>query len=156
MPYEYTWKPNLIYAPESFTEGLFDAMGANSTTGEFSVVGNRHYLEGYNATRGVFRGTGASCPNAPVRFVDGEKVEDWISANSKALLGWDDPARGKGPGRNPGYTVYVLNTWDSAEARAILKPQHEYHVWKSTGPTPTPTSSTGSTGPASGAAATAS
>ena len=55
-------------------------------------------------------------PNAPVRFVDGEKVEDWISANSKALLGWDDPARGKGPGRNPGYTVYILNTWDSPEA----------------------------------------
>ena len=69
-------------------------------------------------------------PNTPVRFVDGEKTEDWISANSKALLGWDDPARGKGPGRNPGYTVYILNTWDSAEARAILKPQNEYHVWK--------------------------
>ena len=69
-------------------------------------------------------------PNSPVRFIDGEKIEDWIAANSKSLLGWDDPARGKGPGRNPGYTVYILNTWDSAEARAILKPQNEYHVWK--------------------------
>ena len=34
------------------------------------------------------------------------------------------------PAANPGYTVYILNTWDSAEARAILKPQNEYHVWK--------------------------
>ena len=106
-------------------------MKANSTTGDFAKSGNRQYLEGYNATRGAYRGTGALvAPNAPVRFVDGEKVEDWIAANSKAMLGWDDPARGKGPGRNPGYTVYILNTWDSAEARAILKPQNEYHVWR--------------------------
>ena len=106
-------------------------MRANSTTGDFAKSANRQYLEGYNATRGVYRGTGALvAPNTPVRFIDGEKTEDWISANSKALLGWDDPARGKGPGRNPGYTVYILNTWDSAEARAILKPQNEYHVWK--------------------------
>ena len=106
-------------------------MKANSTTGDFAKSANRQFLEGYNATRGAYRGVGALvAPNTPVRFVDGEKVEDWISANSKALLGWDDPARGKGPGRNPGYTVYILNTWDSAEARAILKPQDEYHVWK--------------------------
>jgi len=131
VPYEYTWKPRFVYAPAAFTQGLFNAMKANSATGDFAKSANRTYLEGYNATRGVYRGTGAVvAPNAPVRFVDGEKVEDWISANSKALLGWDDPARGKGPGRNPGYTVYLLNTWDSAEARAILKPQNEYHVWK--------------------------
>ena len=131
VPYEYRWKPELIYAPTEFTTGLFTAMRDNSTTGEFSSSRNRDYLEGYNATRGVYRGTGALvAPQTPVRFVDGEKVEDWISANSKALLGWDDPARGKGPGRNPGYTVYLLNTWDSAEARAILNPAEEYHVWK--------------------------
>jgi hypothetical protein len=131
VPYEYTWKPQFVYAPAAFTQGLFNAMKANSTTGDFAKSGNRQYLEGYNATRGVYRGTGALvAPNTPVRFVDGEKVEDWIAANSKAYLGWDDPARGKGPGRNPGYTVYILNTWDSAEARAILKPQSEYHVWK--------------------------
>ena len=77
-------------------------MKANSTTGDFAKSGNRQYLEGYNATRGVYRGTGALvAPNAPVRFVDGEKIEDWIAANSKAMLGWDDPARGKGPGRTP-------------------------------------------------------
>ena len=131
VPYEYTWKPRFVYAPTAFTQGLFNAMRANSTTGEFAKSANRNYLEGYNATRGVYRGTGALvAPNAPVRFIDGEKTEDWIAANSKALLGWDDPARGKGPGENPGYTVYILNTWDSAEARAILKPQNEYHVWK--------------------------
>ena len=131
VPYEYDWKPELIYAPTEFTTGLFNAMKAHSATGEFSNTRNRDYLAGYNATRGAFRGTGALVePTTPVRFVDGEKVEDWISANSKELLGWDDPARGKGPGRNPGYTVYILNTWDSAEARAILRPQDEYHVWK--------------------------
>jgi hypothetical protein len=131
VPYEYTWKPQFVYAPAGFTQGLFNTMKANSTTGDFAKSANRTYLEGYNATRGVYRGTGALVkPNSPVRFVDGEKVEDWIAANSKAYLGWDDPARGKGPGRNPGYTVYILNTWDSAEARAILKPQNEYHVWK--------------------------
>lgn len=131
VPYEYTWKPQLIYAPTQFTSGLFNAMKANSTTGEFAKSANREYIERYNATRGVYRGTGAVvAPNTPVRFVDGEKVEDWIAANSKAMLGWDDPARGKGPGRNPGYTVYILNTWDSAEARAILQPKNEYHVWK--------------------------
>ena len=131
VPYEYTWKPKFVYAPAGFTQGLFNTMKANSTTGDFAKSANRTYLEGYNATRGVYRGTGALVPpNSPVRFVDGEKVEDWIAANSKAYLGWDDPDRGKGPGRNPGYTVYILNTWDSAEARAILKPQNEYHVWK--------------------------
>ena len=131
VPYEYKWKPQFVYAPTAFTQGLFNAMMANSSTGDFANSRNRQYLEGYNTSRGVYRGTGALVePNSPVRFVDGEKVEDWIAANSKALLGWDDPARGKGPGRNPGYTVYILNTWDSAEARAILKPQNEYHVWK--------------------------
>src|SRR5215210_4476764 len=29
-----------------------------------------------------------------------------------------------------GFTQGLFNTWDSAEARAILKPQNEYHVWK--------------------------
>jgi hypothetical protein len=131
VPYEYTWKPQFVYAPTQFTTGLFNAMKANSTTGDFAKSANRQYLESYNARRGAYRGTGALIePNAPLRFVDGEKVEDWIAANSKAMLGWDDPARGKGPGRNPGYTVYILNTWDSAEARAILKPQDEYHVWR--------------------------
>nr|MBA3384473.1 hypothetical protein [Actinomycetota bacterium] len=85
VPYEYTWKPQLIYASTQFTTGLFNAMKANSAAGDFSNSRNRQYLEGYNATRGVYRGTGALVePNAPVRFVDGEKVEDWISANSKA------------------------------------------------------------------------
>ena len=155
VPYEYKWK-RFVYAP-AFTQGLFNAMKANSSTGEYAKSANRNFIESYNATRGVYRGTGAVvAPNSPIRFYDGEKTEDWIAANSKALLGWDDPARGKGPGRNPGYTVYILNTWDSAEARAILKPQNEYHVWKINRTDPTPASSTGSTGRGSGAAATAS
>ena len=131
VPYEYKWKPKVVYAPSAFTSGLFAAMRANSSTGDFSKAQNRAYLESYNATRGNFRGSGNTVqPNAPVRFVDGEKTEDWIAANSKQFLGWDDPARGKGPGENPGYTVYVLNTWDSAEARAHIRPANEYHVFK--------------------------
>ena len=131
VPYEYRWKPKVIHAPAAFAAGLFAAMRANSTTGDFAKPANRAYLEGYNASRGNFRGFGNTvAPNAPVRFVDGEKTEDWIAANSKQHLGWDDPARGKGPGSNPGYTVYVLNTWDSAEARAHIKPSNEYHVFK--------------------------
>jgi hypothetical protein len=131
VPYEYRWKPKVVHAPSSFTSGLFAAMRTNSTTGDFSKPANRAYLESYNATRGNFRGFGNTVlPNTPVRFVDGEKTEDWIAANSKAHLGWDDPARGKGPGENPGYTVYVLNTWDSAEARAHIRPANEYHVFK--------------------------
>ena len=131
VPYEYRWKPQVIHAPAAFAAGLFAAMRANSTTGDFAKPANRAYLEAYNASRGNFRGTGnLVAPNAPVRFVDGEKTEDWIAANSKQHLGWDDPARSKGPGSNPGYTVYVLNTWDSAEARAHIKPSNEYHVFK--------------------------
>ena len=57
-------------------------------------------------------------PNAPVRFVDGEKTEDWIAANAPAMLGFDFTGVGKGPGKNPGYTVFVLNTWDSPLAKA--------------------------------------
>jgi hypothetical protein len=131
VPYEYKWKPELVYAPSTFASGLFGAMKANSTTGEFANSRNRQFIESYNATRGAFRGTGALVPpNHPVRFVDGEKTEDWIAANAPAYLGFDHPKRGKGAGTNPGYTVYVLNTWDSAEARAQLQPQGEYHVFK--------------------------
>ena len=131
VPYEYTWKPQLIVAPDSFTDGLMAAMNANSTTGEFSTTAKRQYLEGYNATRGQYRGSGKQvAANQPVRFVDGEAVEDWIAANSKALLGFDFAARGKGPGRNPGYTVFVVNSWDSPQALEHLRPEHEYHVFR--------------------------
>jgi hypothetical protein len=131
VPYEYRWKRQVIYASDAFADGLFAAMKANSTTGDFSKSGNRQYLETYNATRGSYRGAANQVlPNTPVRFVDGEKVEDWIAANAPTLLGFDFAARGKGPGKNPGYTVFVLNTWDSAAARTHLQPQREYHVWR--------------------------
>ena len=59
VPYEYRWKPQFVYAPDELhAGGLFTAMRANSTTGDFSKSANRPYLEGYNATRGVYRGTG--------------------------------------------------------------------------------------------------
>jgi hypothetical protein len=136
VPYEYTWKPQLIYAPDTFTDGLLAAMKANSATGEFSnPTRNRQYLETYNSSRGVYRGSGNQVPaNAPVRFVDGEAVENWIAANSQSMLGFSSgPKGGKGKkaaGVNPGYTVYVINSWDSPQAKAHLRPEHEYHVWK--------------------------
>jgi len=133
VPYEYRWKPQIAYAPDAFTNGLFTAMIQNSATGDFFDNRMRAYLETYNAQRGVFRGANnVVLPNAPVRFVDGEKTEDWIAANSKSMLGWTSgPKGGKrtSPG-SPGYTIYVLNTWDSPQALLTIRPQHEYHVFK--------------------------
>ena len=56
------------------------------------------YIESYNATRGAYRGTGAVVRRTPIRFYDGEKTEDWIAANSKALprLGRSRPRQGPG------------------------------------------------------------
>ncbi|MBA2383645.1 MAG: hypothetical protein H0V68_03145 [Actinobacteria bacterium] len=126
VPYEYTWKPQLIYAPTEFTTGLFNAMRANSSTGDFAKSSNRQYLEGYSASRGGSAApTRSSRPMRPSASSTARR-----SRNSRALLGWNDPARGKGAGRNPAYTIYILNTWDSATARAILNPKDEYHVWK--------------------------
>jgi hypothetical protein len=135
VPFEYKWKPQLVYAPAAFADALFAQMRAQSSTGEFANSRNRQYLEGYNAERGVFRGGENSVPaNAPVRFVNGEGIEDWIAANSASYLGFDGgPKGGKGKkntSANPGYTVYVLNTWDSPQAKQHLRPEHEYHVWK--------------------------
>ena len=131
VPYEYKWKPSVHYAPDGFTNGLFASMRANSTTGEFANSRNRQFLEQYNAVRGVYRGSGNTvAANAPVRFVDGEKTEDWIAANVRTYFGWDMPTRGKGAGTNPGYTVFIVNSWDSPQAKQHLKPEREYHVWK--------------------------
>jgi hypothetical protein len=131
VPYEYKWKTSVVQAPDAFASGLFAAMKANSTTGDFSTTAKREFLDRYNATRGQYRGTGNQvAPNAPVRFVNGEAVEDWIAANSQRHLGIDFAARGKGPGRNPGYTVFILNTWDSPAAKQQLQPEHEYHVFR--------------------------
>lgn len=108
VPYEYKWKPQVIYASDAFADGFFASMAANSATGEFSKSRNRTYIESYNSSRGVYRGTGRLVPpDAPVRFVDGEKTEDWIAANGPSLLGLDFAARGKGPGKDFGYTVFL-------------------------------------------------
>jgi hypothetical protein len=135
VPYQYTWKPQLIYAPDAFSNGLLSAMASNSKTGDFSKSGNRQYIEKYNAERGIYRGSGNNvAANAPVRFVDGEAVENWIAANSQTMLGFSSgPKGGKGKkaaGVNPGYTIYIINSWDSPQAKTHLKPEHEYHAWK--------------------------
>jgi hypothetical protein len=135
VPAEFQWKPQLIYAPAAFEQGLLNAMRTNSTTGEFGSDTRRAHLEKYNATRGLaFRGLDKQVPpNAPVRFIDAEKVEDWIAANVRTHFGFELGKSSNGvpqAGVNPGYTVFVLNTWDSPLALTTLRPQNEYHVWK--------------------------
>jgi hypothetical protein len=101
VPYQYTWKPQLIYAPDAFSNGLLSAMASNSTTGEFSKSGNRQYIEKYNTERGIYRGSGNNvAANAPLRFVDGEAVENWIAANSQTMLGFSSGPKG-GKGKKP-------------------------------------------------------
>jgi hypothetical protein len=133
VPYEYTWKRQVVYAPDAFTDGLMASMLANSTTGEPANSAHRQFLERYNAERGVYRGVGrAVAPASPVRFVDGEKVEDWIAANAEAMLGFPvGPKGGKkvAISKSRGYTVFVVNSFDSPQALARL-PKNEYHTFK--------------------------
>jgi hypothetical protein len=132
LPVEYRWHPELHYAPAAFTRGLFEAMLANSETGDYSNPVHRAYLDAYNASRGSAYRVAASgdpaqavAPGAPVRFIDGEATEDWINANAEPHLGF--PA-GRDPGQ-PGYTVFVINTWDSPEAQELF-PAGEYHAFR--------------------------
>jgi hypothetical protein len=72
-------------------------------------------------------------PDALVRFIDAEKTEDWLAQNVRSFLGFELGPKGGpnlGPGANPGYTVFMLNTWDSKQADQRLNPAHEYHVFK--------------------------
>ena len=132
VPIEYHWQPRVIYAPSTFTTALFQQMMSGSKTGDFSGTTYRPYLEAYNTTRGTYRGaTNQVAPGAPVRFFDAEAMETWLANNSRSYFGFDLGPKGGpnlGPGHDPGYTIFVLNTWDSPEAQAILKPQHEYHT----------------------------
>jgi hypothetical protein len=132
VPIEYHWKPQVIYAPGTFTTALFTQMMSSSATGDFSGTTYRPYLESYNTTHSAYRGVGNNVPaNQPVRFFDAEKMETWLATNSRKYFGFDLGPKGGpnlGPGHDPGYTIFILNTWDSPEAASILKPQHEYHT----------------------------
>src|SRR3977135_1358799 len=105
---------------------------ATSTTGVFSGSSARPYLEAYNASHAIYRGVGNQvAPGNSVRFFDAEKMETWLAQNSLSYLGFDLGPKGGpnlGPGKKPGYTIFILNTWDSPQAQAILAPQHEYHT----------------------------
>ena len=122
VPIEYRWKPKLIYAPSKFTSALFTYMMSTGVTktGDFTGTTYRPYLEAYNVTKGNTRGSGNDvAPMAPVRFFDAEKMETWLAQNSLSYLGFDLGPKGGsalGPGKTPGYTIFVLNTWDSPEA----------------------------------------
>lgn len=131
LPIEMRWKPELHYAPSSFASGLFDAMEATATTGQ---VTNADYLARYNATRGHYRVAGggeAVAPDSDVVWYDAERVEDWIAANAHAHLGID---ANKTVGV-PGYTVFLLNTWDAPEAGGRI-PSDKYHYFKISRPDP--------------------
>src|SRR5262249_9158105 len=108
----------------------------------------RPYLEAYNAQKGLFRGlTNQVAPNSSVRFFDAEKMETWMAQNSLKYLGFDMGPKGGttnlGPGKTPGYTVFILNTWDSPQAQAILAPQRESHSLLITRSDPDTTPSSG-------------
>jgi hypothetical protein len=132
VPLEYRWRPQIVYAPDAFTTALFQQLMASSTTGDFQGTTYRPYLEAYNTTRGVYRGAGNQvAAGASVRFFDAEKTETWLAQNSYKYLGFDLGPKGGpnlGPGKTPGYTIFVLNTWDSPQAKSILASQHEYHT----------------------------
>ena len=132
VPLEYHWKPQIVYAPDAFTTALFQQMMASSTTGDFHGTTYRPYLEAYNTSHGIYRGATNQVPaGAPVRFFDAEKTETWLAQNSMSYLGFDLGPKGGtgiGPGKTPGYTIFILNTWDSAQAKTILAPQHQYHT----------------------------
>jgi len=132
VPIEYRWKPQVVYAPDTFTTALFTQMMGSSKTGDFTGTTYRPFLEAYNASRGVYRGLANQvAPGAPVRFFDAEAMETWLAQNSRKYFGFDLGPKGGpnlGPGHDPGYTIFILNTWDSPLAQAILKPQHEYHT----------------------------
>ena len=132
VPVEYHWHPQIVYAPDAFTTALFQQMMGSSTTGDFHGATYRPYIEAYNASHGVYRGLGNQvAPGNSVRFFDAEKMEKWLAQNSMSYLGFDLGPKGGttlGPGKKPGYTIFILNTWDSPQAKAILAPQHEYHT----------------------------
>jgi hypothetical protein len=132
VPVEYHWKPQVIYASSAFNTAFFQQMMSSSKTGEFSGTTYRPFLEAYNTTRGSYRGSANQvAAGAPVRFFDAENMETWLAQNSRTYFGFDLGPKGGpnlGPGHDPGYTIFILNTWDSPEAQAILKPQHEYHT----------------------------
>jgi hypothetical protein len=132
LPIEYRWKPEIHYAPPAFADELFEVMVANSHDAQHADTTNyTQYLERYSLTRGNPARLAASgdpatavAPGSDVMMVDAETVEDWVAQNTERHLGF--------PGDNslddPGYTFYVLNTWDSPEAQKHF-PQDRYHNW---------------------------
>ena len=143
LPIEYRWKPELIYAPDAFADGLFGAMMENSFLADVAGPTQAQFIEAYNETRGSAYRVAASgdptqavAPASQQRMVEAERIEDWIAANAEDHLGFDadndienveQPPNG-GPRQDVGYTVFYLNTWDSDEALEHF-PAGEYHNW---------------------------
>ena len=159
VPYEYRWKRQVTYAlgrvrerPLRRDEGELD----DGRVREVRQPAVPRELQ-RDARHSPRRALNQVTPNAPVRFVDGEKTEDWIAANAPthARLRLRRPRQG--PGQEP--RLHRLRAQHLGLARArrrTCSPSASTTSSRSTAPTPTRTTSTGSTGLASGAAATAS
>ncbi len=130
LPIEMQWKPEIHYAPSEFADALFEEMVAQGTYAPYHDLANyQQYHARYNATRGNPARIAASgdpdtavMPGADVLKIDAEAVEDWVATNTEDYLGF--PADNSLD--DPGYTFYVLNTWDAPEAQAHF-PKDRYH-----------------------------
>ena len=69
-------------------------------------------------------------PNAPVRFVDGEKTEDWIAANAQAMLGLDFRRAARARARTPATRSSCSTRGTRPKRERSSSPQNEYHVFK--------------------------
>ncbi len=154
-----SWKPQVVHAPVGLhVRAVRGDAGQLARPATSRSRTNRAYLEGYNATRGTFRGFGNTvAPNAPVRFVDGEKTEDWIAANSEAVPRLGRPRSRQGAGSEP--RLHGLRAQHVGLGRGAGADPARQRVPRLQGQPHRPrhaATSTASTGRASGAVATAS
>lgn len=134
LPIEYRWKPEVVYADDAFATGLFETMVTNSEMGTHDSDQTTAYLTQYTETRGnatrVAAGGSPVTDPTTVRFVDGEKTEDWIAENGEQHLGFHT---GKDEGV-AGYTVFLINSWDAENVPAELT--ETYHHFRIDRPNP--------------------
>jgi hypothetical protein len=123
-PLEYRYHYKFITAPESYSRDLFAAAKAATTPGDYALAFDRTFIEGYNARAGGLRGPGSVvAPKAPVDFIDGFRLEDWVAAHPPAGLDFDltKPARG--------YTYFVMDSFRPSYAAEYFNPNH-YHNFR--------------------------
>ena len=123
-PIEYRYQYNFVTASESWAKAFFAAAKAATTSGDYALPFDRDYIERYNFTKGLMRGTSNQvAPGSPIDFVDGFKLEDWVAANPPAGLNFDltQPANG--------YTFFVVDSFRPAYAKEYFNP-NRYHNFR--------------------------